>query len=81
MDSGSKANIDWISDLVVKAFVGAITLLLGFAVHSLQSMNEEIKTLSHGVYELSSQGKVVKVTIDAIEKRLDKLEQAKENRP
>jgi septal ring factor EnvC (AmiA/AmiB activator) len=74
MDSGSRANIDWISDLVVKALCGACTILLAVAVSSLQSMNTEIKSLSTNVYELSSQSKVVHVTLQTLEKRLDKVE-------
>lgn len=74
MDGGTKANIDWISDLVVKILCGACTILLSVAVSSLQSMNAEIKQLSANVFELSSQSKVISVTIVALEKRLDKLE-------
>lgn len=75
MDQPTKANIDWISDLVIKALCGACTILLGVAVSSLQSMNTEIKVLSQNVFELSSQSKVINVTISALEKRMDKLEE------
>lgn len=74
MDGHTKANIDWISDLVVKALCGACTILLTVAVASLQSMNAEIKQLSENVFELSSQSKVINVTIVTLEKRLDKIE-------
>jgi uncharacterized 2Fe-2S/4Fe-4S cluster protein (DUF4445 family) len=74
MDASQKANIDWISDLVIKALCGACTILLGVAVSSLQSMNHEIKILSENVFELSSQSKVIGVTIHNLEKRLDKME-------
>lgn len=74
MDAGSKANIDWVSDIVVKVLCGACTILLGVAVSSLQSMNTEIKQLSHNVFELSSQSKVINVQMISQEKRLDKIE-------
>jgi hypothetical protein len=74
MEGHTRANIDWVSDLVVKALCGACTILLAVAVSSLQSMNTEIKTLSQNVFELSSQSKVLSVTILNLEKRLDKLE-------
>ena len=78
MNEHSKANIDWVSDIVVKLLCGACTVLLGVAVSSLQSMNTEIKTLSENVFELSSQSKVLNVTIQNMEKRLDKLERNEE---
>lgn len=78
MDQNSKANIDWVSDIVVKLLCGACTIMLGVAVNSLQSMNTEIKTLSENVFELSSQSKVLNITIQSMEKRLDRLERAQE---
>lgn len=78
MDQHSKANIDWVSDIVVKVMCGACTILLGVAVSSLQSMNTEIKSLSQNVFELSSQSKVLNVTIQNLEKRLDRLEREQE---
>jgi phage shock protein A len=74
MQDTTKADISWISDLVVKALCGACTILLAIAVTSLQSMNDEIKSLSANVFELSSQSKVLNVTIANLEKRLEKLE-------
>ena len=78
MDQNSKANIDWVSDIVVKLLCGACTIMLGVAVNSLQSMNTEIKTLSENVFELSSQSKVLNITIQSMAKRLDRLERAQE---
>lgn len=78
MDQHGKANIDWVSDIVVKVMCGACTILLGVAVSSLQSMNTEIKSLSQNVFELSSQSKVLNVTIQNLEKRLDRLEREQE---
>lgn len=74
MQEGTKANIDWASDLVIKGLCVAATGLLGVAVSSLQSMNAEIKQLSASVYSLGAETKVVNVTVIAQEKRLDKLE-------
>ena len=74
VDAPTRANIDWVSDIVVKAMCGACTILLAVAVSSLQSMNNEIKTLSHSVMELSSQSKVINVQLLSQEKRLDKIE-------
>jgi phage shock protein A len=77
MQETTKADISWISDLVVKALCGACTILLAIAVASLQSMNSEIKALSSSVFELSSQSKVLNVTIANLEKRLERLESEK----
>lgn len=70
MESGSH----WVGDIVMKVLCGAAVCLLGVAVNSLQSMNTEIKALSQNVFELSSQSKVLNVTILNLEKRVDKLE-------
>lgn len=64
----------WAGDIISKVLMGAVTVLLGVAVSSLQSMSAEIKTLSENVFELSSQSKVLNVTILNLEKRVDKLE-------
>lgn len=74
VDSKNKADIDWISDLIVKALCGACTILLGVAVHSLQSMNAEIKDLSDNVFELSSHTKVMNVTLETLKEKIKKLE-------
>lgn len=74
MDAGHRASIDWISDLIVKALCGACTLLLAFAVHSLNSMNAEIKDLSSNVYELSSNTKVMTANMDTLKEKIHKLE-------
>jgi uncharacterized protein YoxC len=68
---------DWASDVITKGLMALAVALLGIAVNSLQSMNKEIKELSTSVFELSSQSKVLNVTIANLERRLDKLEQAK----
>lgn len=65
---------DWASDVITKGLMALAVALLGIAVSSLQSMNSEIKQLSANVFELSSQSKVINVTIQVQEKRLDKLE-------
>lgn len=78
MNEQSRANIDWVSDIVVKLLCGACTIMLGVAVNSLQSMNSEIKALSENVFELSSQSKVLNITIVNLEKRLDKLERVEQ---
>lgn len=78
MNEHSKANIDWVSDIVVKLLCGACTIMLGVAVNSLQSMNSEIKALSENVFDLSSQSKVLNITIQNLEKRLDRLEARQE---
>jgi phage shock protein A len=64
----------WAGDVISKVLMGAVTVLLGIAVTSLQNMSAEIKTLSENVFELSSQSKVLNVTILNLEKRVDKLE-------
>jgi chemotaxis protein CheY-P-specific phosphatase CheC len=69
-----KENVSWISDLVLKVMCGACTILLSIAVNSLSSMNNEIKSLSANVFELSTQSKVIAITTSLLEKRLDKLE-------
>jgi phage shock protein A len=66
---------DWASEIITKGLMGAATVLLAIAVSSLQSMSAEIKDLSANVYELSSQSKVLNVTILNLEKRVEKLEQ------
>jgi phage shock protein A len=65
---------DWASEIITKGLMGAATVLLAIAVASLQTMSAEIKTLSQNVFELSSQSKVLNVTILNLEKRVDKLE-------
>jgi uncharacterized protein YoxC len=65
---------DWASDVITKSLMALAVALLGIAVNSLQSMNKEIKELSTSVFELSSQSKVLNVTIANLERRLDKLE-------
>jgi hypothetical protein len=74
VDSGTQANINWVSDLVVKALCGACTLLLGVAVNSLSSMNDEIRTLSKSVNELSINSTIVLEAQKAVDSRLTKLE-------
>lgn len=74
VDSKTQREIDWISDLIVKALCGACTILLAVAVSSLQSMNAEIKELSTNVYELSSNTKVMTVTMDSLKEKIHKLE-------
>ncbi len=74
MQQDTKNDISWVSDIFVKLLCGVSTVLLGVAVSSLQSMNTEIKQLSANVFELSSQSKVINVTVIAQEKRLDKME-------
>ena len=65
---------DWAGDVITKGLMALAVALLGIAVNSLQSMNKEIKELSTSVFELSSQSKVLNVTIANLERRLDKLE-------
>jgi hypothetical protein len=79
MDQPTRRDIDWISDLFVKALCGAATILLGIAVHSLQSMSAEIKVLSTNVYELSSQSRLLAATLTHLEKRIDKMEKVEES--
>jgi uncharacterized protein YoxC len=65
---------DWAGDIITKGLMAMAVALLGIAVSSLQSMNKEIKDLSASVFELSSQSRVLNVTIENLERRLDKLE-------
>lgn len=74
VDSHTQQNINWISDLIVKALCGACTILLGIAVNSLNSMNSEIKDLSQSVNALTVSSTVVIETQKAIELRITKLE-------
>lgn len=74
MNDGVQANINWISDLVVKALCGACTILLGIAVNSLNSMNGEIKELAQSVNALTVSSTVVTEGQKTIGSRLDKLE-------
>jgi len=72
---------DWSNDILTKAMLASCTILIAIAVSSLQSMSHEIKELSANVFELSSQSRVLNVTIANLERRLDKLEHASENKP
>lgn len=74
VENSTQANINWISDLLVKALCGAATILLGVAVSSLNSMNVEIKNLNKSINDLSSQSSVIVTTIGVMGKRLDKIE-------
>jgi cell shape-determining protein MreC len=74
MESKTKRDIDWFSDLVIKVLCVAATALLGVAVSSLQSMNAEIKELSTNVYELSSNTKVMNVSIESLKERIERME-------
>lgn len=78
MSEHSKANIDWVSDIVIKILCVIATGFLGVVVNSVQSMNENIKSLSENVFDLSSQSKVLNITIQNMEKRLDRLEAKQE---
>jgi chromosome segregation ATPase len=73
-----QANIDWISDLILKALSAAITILLGVAVSSLQSMNTEIKELNISVNNLTTESRVVSSTIESLAHRLSKVEAEQE---
>lgn len=73
MSDQQKTN--FVSDIVLKAMAGAITVLLGIAVSSLQNMSHEIKELSANVYDLSAQSKVLIVNLADLERRMNKLEQ------
>lgn len=75
VEGSTRSNIDWVSDLIIKALCGACTILLAVAVHSLQSMSAEIKVLSTNVYELSSQSQLLAATLNHLEKRIEKMEQ------
>jgi hypothetical protein len=68
---------EWANDVITKGLMALAVALLGVAVSSLQTMSAEIKDLSKSVYELSSRSQVLNVTIANLERRLDKLEQAK----
>lgn len=74
MESKTKRDIDWFSDLVIKVLCVAATALLGVAVSSLQSMNAEIKELSHNVFDLSSHTKVMNVSIESLKERIERME-------
>lgn len=74
VDNNQKANIDWITDVMVKLLCVAATGLLGVAVQSLNSMNTEIKELSNHVFELSSHTKVVNLSLDTLKEKIKKLE-------
>lgn len=74
MEGNVQANINWVSDLIVKALCGACTILLGIAVTSLQSMNQEIKQLSQSIADLSVSSSVIIEAQKRTDGRLDKLE-------
>jgi uncharacterized small protein (DUF1192 family) len=74
VDNSTKVNVDWLTDIAVKVFAGASTILLGVAVSSLQSMNAEIKELSNHVFDLSSHTKVLNVSVETLKERIVKLE-------
>lgn len=74
VDSSTQANINWVSDLIVKALCGACTILLGVAVTSLQSMNQEIKHLSKSIADLSVSSSIISESQKRTDGRLDKLE-------
>lgn len=81
MDNTTQANINWVSDLVVKALCGAATILLGIAVNSLSAMNTEIKELSKSVQELAVSSTVVAEAQKTTKNRLSKIEaEAEKNR-
>jgi len=80
MQKDTQDNVNWISDLVVKALCGACTILLAVAVTSLQSMNLEIKELNKSISEVSSQSRVILNTIEMMQKRIEKLEGQEERR-
>ena len=73
-----REQITWISDLMLKALCGAITILLGVAVSSLQSMNAEIKELNVSVNSLSTESRVVSSTIESLAYRVSKVEAEQE---
>jgi septal ring factor EnvC (AmiA/AmiB activator) len=75
LDSQTKRDIDWFSDLVIKVLCVAATALLGVAVSSLQSMNTEIKELSNNVFDLSAHTKVINVSLESLKERIVKLEE------
>jgi len=80
MQKDLQENVNWISDLVVKALCGACTILLAVAVTSLQSMNLEIKDLNKSISDVSSQSRVILNTIEMMQKRIEKLEGQEERR-
>jgi len=80
MQKDMQENVNWISDLVVKALCGACTILLAVAVTSLQSMNLEIKELNKSISDVSSQSRVILNTIEMMQKRIEKLEGQEERR-
>jgi len=80
MQKDMQENVNWISDLVVKALCGACTILLAIAVTSLQSMNLEIKELNKSISDVSSQSRVILNTIEMMQKRIEKLEVQEERR-
>jgi len=80
MQKDMQDNVNWISDLVVKALCGACTILLAIAVTSLQSMNLEIKDLNKSISDVSSQSRVILNTIEMMQRRIDKLEVQEERR-
>jgi chemotaxis protein CheY-P-specific phosphatase CheC len=73
-----REQITWLSDLMLKALCGAITILLGVAVSSLQSMNAEIKELNVSVNNLSTESRVVSSTIESLAHRVSKVEAEQE---
>lgn len=74
MDATTKKEIDWITDLILKGFVGVSTVLLGIAVNSLNSMNSEIKELADSVNSLTVSSTIVIQSQKSIEIRLTKQE-------
>lgn len=70
----TQENINWVSDLIVKALCGACTILLAIAVNSLNSMNSEIKDLSKSINQLSISSSVVSESQKTILIRVEKLE-------
>lgn len=70
----TQQNINFISDLIVKALCGACTILLGVAVNSLDKMNDEIKHLSTSVNTLTVSSTVVLEAQKQIVSRLEKVE-------
>lgn len=80
MEQQTRRDIDWISDLVVKALCGAVAIMLAVATHTLQTMSEEIKVLSNNVYELSSQSRLLSAALTHLEKRIEKMEKLEEGK-
>ena len=79
VDSTTQANINWITDLLVKALCGAATILLSIAVASLEDLNTEIKSLANSVNELTVTSSVVIETQKTLNARLEKLENRKDS--